>query len=63
VAGASEDLSRIYFVSTDVLPKAGQNSEGDEAVAGQPNLYLAEEGEPSFIGTLVAGDVGQMGPV
>ena len=64
VAGASEDLSRIYFVSTEELPEAGQNSEEEEAIAGQPNLYLEEDGASeedafSFIGTLVAGDAGQ----
>ena len=58
VAGASEDLSRIYFVSTDVLQDSGPNSEGDEAAAGQPNLYLAENGTFTFIGTLVPGDIG-----
>jgi hypothetical protein len=45
VVGASEDLSRFYFVSTAVLD-AG-------AVAGQPNLYLHTEGEGKrFIATL-----------
>ena len=67
VAGASEDLSRIYFVSTNELAGAGQNSEGDEAIAGEANLYLEEDGASkedafSFIGTLVAGDGGQLEP-
>ena len=45
VMGASEDLTRIYLVSTADL--------GGEAVAGEPNLYLYEEGEPlTFIATL-----------
>ena len=57
VAGASEDLSRIYFVSSDALPGAGANSEGDEAVAGEPNLYLDDNGVVSFVATLLAGDV------
>jgi hypothetical protein len=61
-AGASEDLSRIYFVSGDVLPGAGQNSEGEEAIGGQPNLYLDEEGTPSFVGTLAGKDVGELEP-
>jgi hypothetical protein len=39
VVGASEDLSRIYFVSTQSL--AGG------ATAGRPNLYLYEEGGPT----------------
>jgi hypothetical protein len=58
VAGASEDLSRIYFVSRAALAGAGKNSEGEEAVAGQPNLYLNEGGTRSFIARLVEGDVG-----
>lgn len=62
VAGMSADLSRIYFVSTDVLPGAGQNSESDEAVGGQPNLYLSDEGAVSFVATLVTGDVGAKEP-
>ena len=57
VAGISEDLSRVYFVSTDALPGSGKNSEGDEAVGGQPNLYLEEEGAKSFVATLVVDDV------
>ena len=49
VMGASEDLNRIYFVSTADL--------GGAAVAGEPNLYLYEEGQPlTFIATLGAGD-------
>jgi DNA-binding beta-propeller fold protein YncE len=62
VAGASEDLSRIYFVSTAALPGSGQNSEGEEAAAGKPNLYLDESGAKSFVATLVAGDVGALEP-
>lgn len=44
VAGASEDLSRVYFVSEEAL--AGG------AIAGKPNLYLDEEGAKSFIATI-----------
>jgi DNA-binding beta-propeller fold protein YncE len=58
VAGASDDLSRVYLVSTDVLGGAQQNNEGDEAVAGQPNLYLEEGGRFTFIATLIEGDLG-----
>ncbi len=54
VAGASEDVSRVYFVSEEDL--------GGEAQAGQPNLYLHERGvEPaSFIATLSAIDVNKV---
>ena len=62
VVGAAEDLSRIYFVSTDALEGAGQNSEGDEAVEGQANLYLDQRGATSFVGTLLPGDVGAREP-
>jgi sugar lactone lactonase YvrE len=49
VAGASEDLSRIYLTSTADLA-AG-------AKAGEPNLYLLEEGQPlRLIGTLHGGE-------
>jgi hypothetical protein len=62
VVGESEGLSRIYFVSRAALPGSGENSEGDEAVAGKPNLYLGEEGSFSFIGTVAEEDVGKAEP-
>ncbi|HEY8808436.1 MAG TPA: hypothetical protein VIM28_00315 [Solirubrobacterales bacterium] len=62
VVGAAEDLSRFYFVSTDALEGAGQNSEGDEAVEGQANLYLDQEGATSFVGALLPGDLGAPEP-
>ena len=65
VAGASEDLSRVYFASRKALAVAGPNSEGDEAIAGAPNLYLYEgagEGSYAFIGTLSEKDVGEVEP-
>ncbi len=62
LAGASADLSRIYFVSTDALAGAGPNSEGEEAQPGQPNLYLDQEGARSFIATLASGDAGALEP-
>ena len=51
LAGASEDLSHIYFVSEEVLPGTSGAS------AGKPNLYLSQEGTSSFIATLSATDV------
>jgi hypothetical protein len=54
--GASEDLSKIYFIDTAVLPGAGANSFGQAPQAGENNLYLYREGgSPSFIATLAAG--------
>ncbi len=60
VLGVSSDATRVYFASTRAIPGSGQNSEGDEAAPGEPNLYLYEASEPptySFIGTLSGTDV------
>jgi DNA-binding beta-propeller fold protein YncE len=58
VAGISEDATRVYFISGEALPGAGQNSEGDEATAGKPNLYLHERGAGfEFVATLAGLDV------
>jgi NHL repeat len=62
VVETSEDLWRIYFVSEAALPGSRPNSEGEEAQAGEPNLYLAEDGGIAFIGTLLEGDVGEAEP-
>ncbi len=52
VLGQSEDGSRAYFVARGVLDSA-PNEFGDTAVAGQPNLYLWEEGAGTrFIATI-----------
>jgi hypothetical protein len=51
VAGASEDLSHIYFVSEKELP------ETSGAITGKPNLYLDQEGTKTFIATLSSADV------
>ncbi len=51
VAGTSEDLSRIYFVSEEAI--AGTTG----ASVGKPNLYLDQEGANSFIATLSKADV------
>lgn len=60
-AGASEDASRVYFASTKALT-AEENSEGDKAVAGQPNLYLSEAGSGvRFVATLLSSDVAGFG--
>ena len=54
--GASTDLSRVYFVSSEAL-SAQANPRGDTAQAGQPNLYLYRRGEGfTFITTLTADD-------
>ena len=52
VAGASDDLARVYFVSENVL--AGTTG----GTAGDPNLYYRDgEGVETFVATLAPGDV------
>jgi hypothetical protein len=48
VVGASEDASRIYFVSKEPL---------DGGQAGEPNLYLDREGTIVYVGTLDPNDM------
>jgi hypothetical protein len=48
VVGASDDLSHVYFVSTEVLAHG--------AIAGEPNLYLRDDETTDFIGTLSSTD-------
>jgi hypothetical protein len=56
VMGIGEDAERIYFASGSV--EGGENSEGDVAIDGEPNLYLYQEGAGSrFIGTLADADL------
>jgi len=57
MAGASEGLSRIYFVDTEALtPPEEVNGGGEAAVKGKFNLYLWKEGTVGFIGRLAALD-------
>jgi hypothetical protein len=62
ILGQSEDLSRTYFASAEVL-SAEPNSEGDKAAAGKANLYMHEAGAGggsyAFIGTLAPADAKQ----
>ncbi len=51
VAGASEDLSYVYYVSKEAVD-AG-------AIAGEPNLYLYKEGASTFIANLSRADAGR----
>lgn len=49
LVAASEDASRLYFVSSQAL--------GGEGQAGEPNLYLREAGGATrFVSTLFSGD-------
>lgn len=54
VVGASDDASRLYFVSEEVL--------GGEGVAGGSNLYLREEGGTTRLVATLSGSVGSIGP-
>lgn len=57
VAGFSEDLSRVYFVSGEVLSGTQENSAGQKANVGQENLYLYERGAGfTFVATLSGRD-------
>jgi hypothetical protein len=49
VVGASEDLSRIYFVSTEALAAGAE--------AGHPNLYLSQGGSKRLVATLSTEDL------
>ena len=53
--GASEDGSYLYFVAKGVLSEAA-NSRGQQAIAGQANLYVRHGSVTSFIATLAGGD-------
>ena len=55
--GSSEDLSRIYFVSTTAPPGAEPNLQGEVPQAGDDNLYLDREGALVFIAALAGVDV------
>ncbi|MFL5872196.1 MAG: hypothetical protein ACJ75T_01800 [Solirubrobacterales bacterium] len=55
MVGKTDDLSRIYFVSTSVLDE-NSNAQGQEAEAGKNNLYAWQEGSVRFIATLLPGD-------
>lgn len=45
VLGMSSDATKVYFASNEALTGSEENSAGQSAVEGQPNLYLHEAGE------------------
>jgi hypothetical protein len=57
ILGASEDLSRVYFIDTEALtsPNA-KNANAEHAEPGADNLYLWHEGARTFIGRLLPRD-------
>jgi hypothetical protein len=52
ILGASDDLSRVYFVDTDILGGIGKNPNGEEALSGKANLYYWNQGAIRFVGVL-----------
>jgi hypothetical protein len=58
ILGSSEDLSRVYFVDTAALAGSGENASGQEAQAGQDNLYEYDAGSGAtvFVASLSATD-------
>jgi hypothetical protein len=55
VVAVSADGSHAYFVAGGVLASS-PNSQGQFAVPGADNLYVADEGHVAFIGDLASGD-------
>lgn len=53
VAAIAEDGSRVYFVAQGVLT-GSPGASGDLAVAGQPNLYVAERNGAGWTTTFIA---------
>jgi hypothetical protein len=62
ILGASEDLSRVYFVDTEALAGTEENDNGEQAEAGKLNLYAWSEGTATFIGILLPVD-NQLGAI
>ena len=55
ILGASDDLSKIFFVDTEVLT-AEENAEKEKASIGADNFYSWHEGTLVFVSTLIARD-------
>jgi hypothetical protein len=62
ILGASEDLSRVYFVDTEALTPPGEENGNpvhpEHAEKGALNLYAWHEGTTAFIGALNGSDNG-----
>lgn len=57
VVNVAPDGSRAYFVSVEAISGSGENPNGAVAQPGQQNLYLSEEGDIRFVGTVTVRDV------
>jgi hypothetical protein len=55
LVGQTDDLSRLYFVSTSVLDDVA-NAQGDAAEKGKANLYAWKEGSSRYVATLLPSD-------
>jgi hypothetical protein len=51
-SGGSDDGSHLYFVARGVLTGPQENSEGEVALAREPNLYLVNNGKLTYVATL-----------
>ena len=58
VIGVSKDGSYAYFASASVLSGGEANARGETALAGQPNLYVENEGTIKLIAVLSNRDQG-----
>jgi hypothetical protein len=57
ILGASEDLSRVYFIDTEALTGESEENDNEEhAEEGKLNLYAWGEGTATFIGILLGAD-------
>jgi hypothetical protein len=56
VLGAGEDGAAVYFVADGVLTGSEGNAHGEQAQAGQPNLYVSDDGVTSLVAVLSSGD-------
>jgi hypothetical protein len=63
LSALANDGSRAWFVAEDVLA-GNQNAAGDEAVAGQPNLYMYDvgSGATTYVATLGEQDISDCQP-
>lgn len=53
----ARDGTRAYFASEEAIAGSGPNPNGAEPQAGDQNLYLSEEGDVSFVGTVTDRDM------
>jgi hypothetical protein len=56
LVGASEDLSRVYFVDTEALSGSSENANHETPQSGEDNLYAWHAGTVTFIGILQFSD-------